>query len=33
MLRLDGKEDDHVACHENRWSGDMLEGQGTSLLC
>lgn len=33
MLRLGGKEDDHVACQENRWSRDMLGEQGTAVLC
>lgn len=32
MLRLGGKEDDRVACHENG-SGDMLGGQGTAVFC
>lgn len=31
MLRLGRKEDNHVACHENRWCGDMLGDK--ELLC
>lgn len=31
MLGLGGKEDNHVACHENRWCGNMLGDK--ELLC
>lgn len=33
MLRLGEKEDDRVAFNEYRWSGDVLGGQGTAVLC